>query len=203
MFTCSAREDKEEFLKNKNALKKEFVNLLESISRLIKFYDIDGSSDIQNELKNIYNELNSQELANIHEEFRTIFQELRDISIDYIVDGFSGMNEERLEERNKFAGTIIDNFINYKLMHIFKIVKSSSKDDIKATFNATMRRRDGGNINEWIENTSKLGDKIYFLYCYHEYSGKEFDQWFRELNPNITYETITKNRIAVQKRNYR
>lgn len=203
VFTCSAMKDKEEFLKNKNALNKEFVHLFESINRLIKFYDIESSNNIQNELENIYDDTDSEILSNIREKFRTIFQELRDISIGYILDGFSGMNEERLEERNKFARTIIDNFINYKLTHVIRIVKSSSEDDIKTTFYAIMRRKEGSFLNEWVENTSKLGDKIYFLYCYHKYSEKEFDQWFRELNPNtsnLTYERImNNNRLAVKR----
>ncbi|CAF1351491.1 unnamed protein product, partial [Didymodactylos carnosus] len=113
----------------------------------------------------------------------------------------SGTNEESLKERNEYARIIIDNFINYRLEHIEKVVESSSEEEILNTFDTIMERRDANSLSEWTEKTSKLGDKMYFLYCYHKYSENKFDEWFGELNPNASnmiYEKVKVKRLSVK-----
>ncbi|CAF4185592.1 unnamed protein product, partial [Rotaria sordida] len=172
VFTCSTDRDKEEFLKNKNDINNEFVKLFESVNRLIKFYNTDNNNEIN--------------------------QKLRDVSIQCILNGFSEKNDESLKQRNDFARIIIDNFINYKLEHITKIVQSSSQNEIFNLFDIIMKRKNNDNLREWAENTSKLKDKIYFLYCYHQYPENEFNQWYQELNSNSSYERIDRERKIIK-----
>ncbi|CAF0846537.1 unnamed protein product [Didymodactylos carnosus] len=165
VFTCSSNSDRQEFLKNQNDFLQEFKKLSLSVQRLIQFYNTDNSIGI--------------------------YGELREKSIEHILNGFSGRNEESLKERNNYARIIIDNFVNYRLEHIERIVKSSSKDEIFNTFQIVLKRRETNSLREWVDNTSKLNDEVYFLYCYHKYSENEFDDWFEKLNTHIKDDVIS------------
>jgi hypothetical protein len=176
VFTCSLDHDKKEFFKNKTKLNKEFKKLSESVSRLIKFY---------------------QDNSRTH---RTIADKLKDKCLNYILEGFSGSiqktktESESLSERNEYARLIIDNFINYKFEHIIEVIKAnktSGETEILTVFDYVLKRKEYDNLSDWTEQTSKLGDKTFFLYCYYKYSETEFDKWFKELNPNVSnYDSI-------------
>ncbi|CAF1137470.1 unnamed protein product [Didymodactylos carnosus] len=174
VFNCSSDSDKKMFLENKNEINKEFVKLFESVNRLIKFYDNDNA----------------------------INKDLRNKSVKYILNGFSRIHEESLTHRNESARIIIDNFINYKLEHITSIVASNSDGESKRemfdTFDTVMQRRANDTLHEWTKNTSQLGDKVYFLYCYHQYKEEKFDQWYKNLNKDSSFDKIKSERQSVK-----
>ena len=182
VFTCSFDHDKEEFLKNKTNLNKEFKKLSESVSRLIKFYQ-DNSRTHSNDIIDI----------------------LKDKCLSYILEGFSGSNQESLSERNEYARLIIDNFIRYKFEHIIEVIKAnktSGETEILTVFDYVLKRKEYDNLSDWTEQTDKLGDKTFFLYCYYKYSETEFDKWFKELNPNASnsnYDIIQSKRSIIKK----
>ena len=176
VFNCSSNNDKQQFFNSKDELNKEFIDLFESVNRLIQFYNLDD-----------------------HEE---ICQQLLDISIGHILDGFSRGNEESLIDRNKYARKIVDNAINYKFEYVIKVFESTrSADEVVTIFNIMLERKNHYSLDDWARNTSYLHEKLHFLFCYHKYSRNDFDRWFKELNPHIsntTYETIENNRVLVE-----
>ncbi|CAF0958781.1 unnamed protein product [Adineta steineri] len=174
VFNCSSNNDKEVFLKNKDSINKEFMKLYESVKQLIQFYSSNGNDNINTKL--------------------------RDQSIQHILNGFSRTYQESLDDRNKHARTIIDNFINYKFDEIKKIAESTRSDaEILYLFDKFMERKIDDTLNDWKGKTSQLHDKIYFLYCYHKYKETDFDKWYKESNANKGYEIIKNNRAKIKK----
>lgn len=167
IFNCSTDLDKKEFLVNKPGLIKEFIKLKKSISLFLQFY---GG-------------------INENKEF---YEDLLNLSIIYILQGFNYNTGETLAERNEYARIIIENFINYKtefLDHILKSHASEIKGEILNTFNEVMKRTNKS-LEAWTTETSKIGDKIYFMYCYLHYSQHDFDTWFKELNNENSFKQL-------------
>ncbi|CAF1567127.1 unnamed protein product, partial [Didymodactylos carnosus] len=121
-------------------------------------------------------------------------------SIKHSLNGFSITNKESLYDRTKYAGLIIDNFIHYDLNQINHIVRSTrSEKEILKLFDHFMTRKNGVSLKDWRENTNKLSDKIYFLYCYHKYDWTHLDTLYQKLNSNEKYKVIEDNREKIEK----
>ncbi|CAF1099238.1 unnamed protein product [Adineta steineri] len=177
VFNCSTENDKKVFLKNKNLINQEFNKLYKSVKQLIEFYDVSDNVEISKQLR----------------------EKLRNRSIDLILDGFSQANEESLSNRNEYARIIIDNFINYKLEQVPRIIESTkSTTEVLELFDTFMKRNVCDNLDCWTKNTSEFSDKIYFLYCYHHYKQEEFDKWYEKLNSDIGSTIIKKNRKDIE-----
>ncbi|CAF1146843.1 unnamed protein product [Adineta steineri] len=177
VFTCSSENDKEVFLKNKKDIRQEFNKLHESVKRLIVYYDASGNGN-----------------------YRDHYKQFRDTSIQHILDGFSEKNQDSLSERKECARAIIDNFINYNSKKISQILEINQdlKDEVLNIFNAFMKRKDSYNSEAWRKNTSKLRDQIDYLHAYHRYKEKDFDEWFKRLNPDQGYKIILENRETIK-----
>ena len=160
------------------------------MSILFKVFNCSSNYD-KNELNKLFQSvIDLIEFYN-RNDHKDICRQLEQLSIGYILDGFTGEDEENLHDRNEYARRIIENLINYKFEHVIKIVDlTKSNLEVINMFNRIMTRKDSYSLREWTENTTnKLDDKLYFLYCYHQYSRDQFDVWFKELNPDINSET--------------
>ena len=180
VFICDSIMDRKEFMMNKQTYVASFKELINTVKKLEKFYDEVDEKLIQTEYKN------KDKLLVL---VKSYCKHLREISFKHIIDGFKGDYHESLVNRKKYADKIIKNFINYDLEHIITIIESTNDSNVAESILAKclsqIMKRGEKSLAEWADSTSSIGSKIDFLHFYYKYSQEEFDEWFKELNPNI------------------
>jgi len=194
VFTCDSSSDKKEFLINKKSYSDEFNELKKTLWNLKKFYD-----QKEDPVDNVGNQTDVSEL------YMQYYAHLKKLSFESIADGFKGDYHESLTNRKLYADKIVKNFLNYDLEHIKTIIRSTSSDEMEKSNLITMlsglMKRDMRSLHQWIDSTSSIGQNINMQHFYYKYSQDDFDQWFREQNPNVMQTTIDQDQLNSERKN--